>query len=90
MSEMISRMTTGEYEYGKENLSTLEIAKAKYASALRANPDNSQAKFGSALANIMLAAQDKKLSDLINKTFDARSPFDSRIREIDHAEAGVV
>jgi len=81
MSEMISRMTTGEYEYGKENLSTLEIAKAKYASALRANPDNSQAKFGSALANIMLAAQDKKLSDLINKTFDARSPFDGQVVE---------
>ena len=90
MSEMISRMRSGEYEYGKENLSTLEIAKAKYASALRANPDNSQAKFGSALANIMLAAHDKKLSDLINKTFDARSPFDGRIREIDHAEAGVI
>lgn len=75
----VANMTSSQFQYGKEDLTQLKNSQAKYAEAARLNPGNSQAQLGLALTNILLAAQDPRLANVLNRTVQGKSPFDSRL-----------
>jgi hypothetical protein len=75
----VSGMQDSQYKYGKEDLTELKAAQANYAEAARLNPGNSRAQLGLALANILVAAQDPRLADILNRTVEGKSPFDSKL-----------
>lgn len=75
----VKDMTGSQYRYGKEDLTQLKSSQASYAEAARLNPGNSQAQLGLALTNILLAAQDPRLADVLNRTVDGKSPFDTKL-----------
>lgn len=77
----VTSMTSSQFQYGKEDLTQLKQSQAKYAEAARLNPGNSQAQLGLALTNVLLAAQDPRLADVLNRTADGKSPFDSRLAD---------
>lgn len=77
----VTNMTSSQFQYGKEDLTQLKQSQASYAEAARLNPGNSQAQLGLALTNILLAAQDPRLADVLNRTVDGKSPFDSRLAD---------
>jgi len=75
----VSDMRSAQFQYGKEDLTQLKQSQASYAQAARLNPGNSQAQLGLALTNILLAAQDPRLANVLNRTVEGKSPFDSRL-----------
>jgi hypothetical protein len=77
----VSSMQSSQYKYGKEDLTELKSAQASYAEAARLNPANSRAQLGLALTNILVAAQDPRLADILNRTVEGKSPFDSKLAE---------
>lgn len=79
LTNAMSSMQSSQYSYGKEDLTDLRNAQANYAEAVRLNPGNGAAQLGLALTNVLLAAQDPRLADVLNRTVDGKSPFDSRV-----------
>lgn len=75
----IGGMQEPRYVFGKEDLAALKAAQADYAAAARLNPENSKAQLGLALATILVAAQDPRLADILNRTVEGKSPFDARL-----------
>jgi len=78
----VTNLTSSQFEYGKEDLTQLKQSQASYAQAARLNPGNSQAQLGLALTNILLAAQDPRLANVLNRTVDGKSPFDSKLADL--------
>lgn len=76
MNGAIGQMTSGDYDYGQEDLTQLTQAHQEYKAALAANSKDNQAHFGLALTTVLLAAQNHQVSDLLNRTVEAPSPFD--------------
>lgn len=78
----LSRMTDmQQFQYGKEDLTSLHNSKQQFSEALRLNPGNSKARLGLALTGVLIAAQSPKLADVINRTLDSKSPFDPQVTE---------
>ena len=77
----VANMQKGSYEYGKEDLTSLKSANSDFKEAARLNPGNSKAQLGMAVTGVLLAAQSQKLSSIINRTVEGKSPFDSRVSE---------
>ena len=75
----IGGMQEPRYVFGKEDLAALKTAQADYAAAARLNPENPKAQLGLALANILVAAQDPRLADILNRTVEGKSPFDAKL-----------
>jgi hypothetical protein len=85
----LARMSDMEqFEYGKEDLTSLHDSKRQFGEALRLNPGNSKARLGLALTGVLIAAQSPKLAAVINRTLDSKSPFDPGLTE-DAAESRV-
>ena len=78
----VTNLTSSQFQYGKGDLTQLKQSHAGYAQAARPNPGNSQAQLGLALTNILLAAQDPRLADVLNRTVDGKSPFDSKLVDL--------
>jgi hypothetical protein len=76
---VVGNMQSSPYEYGKEDLAELKGARDSYAQAARLNPGNSRAQLGLALTNFLAAAQDPRLADILNRTAEGRSLFDSKL-----------
>lgn len=73
----VGQMTDFEqFEYGKEDLTTLRTSNADFNKAIALDPSNNKAKMGDAITTVLLAAQSERLSGLINQTLEARSPID--------------
>jgi hypothetical protein len=70
-----------QFQYGKEDLTSLRASRDDFGAALRINPGNSKARLGMALTGVLLAAQDPKLATVINRTLDNKSPFDVSLTE---------
>lgn len=85
LNQVMAHMMSDNYEYGNEDLSTLTQAHATYESALSSHPGNTSALFGSALTEVLLAAQNPRLSDLLNRTVEAPSPFDPDLAQTSSA-----
>ncbi len=64
-----------QFQYGKEDLTSLKNSNADFQHALQLNPGNEQAKVGAALTGVLLAAQSPGISNQINHTVDAGSPL---------------
>ncbi len=78
----LSRMSDMEqFQYGKEDLTSLHNSKQQFDEALRLNPGNSKARLGMALTGVLIAAQSPRLADVINRTLDSKSPFDPAVTE---------
>lgn len=90
LNQVMAHMMGGDYEYGKEDLTTLNQAHAAYQQALQNNPNHNPALFGSALTEVMLAVQDPKVANLINRGVEAPSPLDPRLAETSQAMRVVV
>ncbi|GEM_PF-2857917 len=77
MEKSLARMSDmQQFQYGKEDLSSLHSSRDEFAAALRINPGNSKARLGMALTGVLIAAQSPKLAGVINRTLDNKSPFD--------------
>jgi hypothetical protein len=70
-----------QFQYGKEDLTSLRASRDDFGTALRINPGNGKARLGMALTGVLLAAQDPKLAAVINRTLDNKSPFDVSLTE---------
>ena len=70
-----------QFQYGKEDLTSLHNSQEQFGEALRLNPGNSKARLGLALTGVLIAAQSPRLADLINRTLDSKSPFDPQLTE---------
>lgn len=70
-----------QFQYGKEDLTSLHNSQQQYGEALRINPGNSKARLGLALTGVLIAAQSPRLADVINRTLDSKSPFDPEVTE---------
>lgn len=80
-----------QFEYGKEDLTDLKAANGDFRKAVQLDPANKQARLGSAITGVLLAAQSQRLSSVINQTLEAKSPFDASLVEgAPLARAGVM
>ena len=70
-----------QFQYGKEDLTSLHNSQQQYGEALRINPGNSKARLGLALTGVLIAAQSPRLAGVINRTLDSKSPFDPEVTE---------
>jgi hypothetical protein len=78
----LSRMSDMEqFQYGKEDLTSLHNSQRQFGDALRLNPGNSKARLGLALTGVLIAAQSPQLAAVINRTLDSKSPFDPQVTE---------
>lgn len=65
-----------QYEYGREDLTSLRTANVDFRKAIKLDPGNRQARLGAAVTGVLLAAQSDRLSKVVNQTLEADSPFD--------------
>lgn len=78
----LSRMSDMEqFQYGKEDLTSLRNSRQQFGEALRLNPGSTKARLGLALTGVLLAAQSQRLAAVINRTLDSKSPFDPGLTE---------
>ncbi len=82
LEKNVAHMTNlDQFKYGKEDLTELKSARAGFEDAVKLDPKNTDAKMGLALTGFLLAAQSKKLSDVVNQSLEAKSPFDTKVTE---------
>ena len=70
-----------QFQYGKEDPTSLHNSRTQFAEALRLNPGNSKARLGLALTGVLIAAHSPQLASTINRTLDNNSPFDPGVAQ---------